>query len=257
MKGIPTHARQAIPRRRGWGPVRAAACALVWALLAGALPARAAAPSFADLLDGMQARLAGIVDYQCRLETWSAKGEEEQAVVLAYAYRRPANVRMEVLEGPYAGSLLLYDGENDPGRVRVLAGNPLMAFLQRMLYGEYFAVDHRWVVDRRGGGIHESHWPHFVAAHRAFLKTGRSRYLGEAIVDGRTAHRYRLTAGDAAPRPSFQREDVWVDAASYFPVRYRQYDASGRLVRRARVTGLRFNTGITRAWFRDFRPQAD
>jgi outer membrane lipoprotein-sorting protein len=205
----------------------------------------------------MQARLADTADYQCRLETWSTNGETSRRVVLAYAFRRPAKVRMEVLEGPYAGSLLIYDRERDPDRLRAVAGNPVLAFLQRMFHGESFAVDHPWVVDLRGGGIHESHWPHFVAERRAYLQAGRSTFRGETVVDGRKAYHYRLVADPGGGTPSFHKEDVWVDAASFFPVQYRQYDASGRLVRWARVTGLQFNTGIGLRWFHDFQPQAD
>jgi outer membrane lipoprotein-sorting protein len=228
--------------------------ALVWTAAGGA---EAGAPGFADILSAMEARLADTVDYQCRLETWSSNGEQVQEVVVAYAYRRPARIRMEVLEGPYAGSLLLYDRERDPHRVRVLAGNPVLAFLQRMLYGEFFAVDHRWVVDRRGGGIHQSHWPHFIAEHRHYLVAGRSRYLGEAMLDGRKTYGYRLVAASPVSPRAIQREDVWVDAVSFFPVQYRQYDASGKLLRRARISELRFNTGIDPAWFREFHPSAE
>lgn len=230
---------------------------LLGLLWAPALPAGADPLPFTAVLTAMQARLADTVDYQCRLETWSTNGDSSRRVVLAYAFRRPAKVRMEVLEGPYAGALLIYDRERDPDQVRALAGNPLMAFLQRMLYGEYFAVDHKWVVDLRGGGIHESHWPHFVAERRKDLQAGHSRFLGEALVDGRKAYHYRLVADSQSGAPTFHMEDVWVDAVSFFPVQYRQYDASGRLVRWARVTGLQFNTGIGLGWFRDFQPPAD
>jgi outer membrane lipoprotein-sorting protein len=209
---------------------------------------------FASVVAGMQVNLAETVDYQCRLETWSSDGGQEQLVILAYAFRRPDKIRMEVLEGPYEGSLLIYNREIDPNRVRVRAGHPLMAFLQRLVYGEYFALNHQWVVDKRGNGIHESHWPYYAAQRRKYVASGRSRFIGAAVIDGRPAYHFRLEADGAETRWGFHREDVWVDAASYFPVQLHQYDASGRLVRRARATALRFNTGIDLNWFRDFEP---
>jgi outer membrane lipoprotein-sorting protein len=230
---------------------------LTWILLLWTAPAGAGGPSFAAILAGMQDRWSATVDYQCRFETQSSNGEQSRDVVLAYFYRRPAQIRMEVLEGPYAGSLLLYNQEIDPQKVRVLAGNPLVAFLQRMLYGEFFAVDHKWVVDLRGNGIHESDWAYFIAAHQKYLNMGTSRFLGEEVFNGRITYRYLLKSDLPDASMSIKEEEVWVDAQSFFPVQYFQYDASGRLVRKALVTELKFNTGIEANLFVDFHPEDD
>ena len=177
-------------------------------LLLQAVPAAAEPPRFAVVLAGMKAKLAAISDYQCRFETQSTNGAQTRNVVLAYYYRQPAQIRMEVLEGPYPGSLLIYNGETDAGRVRVLAGNRLVAFLQRMLYGEYFAVDHEWVVDLRGNGIHESGWPHFIRTHEAYLSMGTSRFVREEILDGRVAHATTATATAAPTRRTLHGNDA-------------------------------------------------
>lgn len=242
------------PRERGVVVVLVGGLILV--LLTAAM-ARAEPPSFMAVLNGMQARLAGTVDYQCRLATWSTNGNQEQAVVLAYAFHMPNKIRMEVIEGPYAGSLLIYNQDADPLRVRVRAGNPIMAFLQRLMYGEYFTVDHQWVVDRRGNGVHESHWPRYVTEHLKYLSSGRSRFLGYALIDGRRTYRFRLEVDAAETQGGFHREDFWVDATTYFPLQLHQYDASGRLVRKTRATGLTLNSGIGLDWFRDFEPSGD
>jgi outer membrane lipoprotein-sorting protein len=233
---------------------------LGWLLAASILfrgvAAQADPPSFAAVLDRMQARWAATMDYQCRFETQSSRGEAIRDVVLAYYYRRPAQIRMEVLEGPYAGSLLIYNRAVAPRQVRVLAGNALVAFLQRMLYGEFFAVDHEWVVDLRGNGIHESDWAHFITEHRKYVRDGTSRLLGEEALDGRRTYRYRLVSKSPATASSITEEQVWVDAESYFPVQYFQYDAAGQLVRKARVSDLKFNTGIDAHLFVDFHPES-
>ena len=226
-------------------------------LLLQAVPAAAEPPRFAVVLAGMKAKLAATSDYQCRFETQSTNGDQTRDVVLAYYYRQPAQIRMEVLEGPYPGSLLIYNGETDAGRVRVLAGNRLVAFLQRMLYGEFFAVDHEWVVDLRGNGIHESDWPHFIRSHEAYLSMGTSRFVREEILDGRVAYVYRLVSDAPEKTMAVKSEDLWVDAETFFPVRYFQYDDTGRLIRRAIVTELRFNTGISERLFSEFYPDKD
>jgi outer membrane lipoprotein-sorting protein len=226
-------------------------------LLCHAAPAVSEPPSFAVVLAGMKEKMAATIDYQCRFETQSSNGDETRDVVLNYFYRRPARIRMEVLEGPYSGSLLIYNGEMDAGKVRVLAGNRLVAFLQRMIYGEYFAVDHEWVVDLRGNGIHESDWPHFIRSHEAYLSMGTSRFVREEILDGRVAYVYRLVSDAPEKTMAVKSEDLWVDAETFFPVRYFQYDDTGRLIRRAIVTELRFNTGISERLFSEFYPDKD
>ena len=226
-------------------------------LLCHAVPATAEPPSFAAILAGMKDRLATTIDYQCRFETQSSNGDETRNVVLNYYYRRPARIRMEVLEGPYPGSLLIYNGETDAGKVRVLAGNRLVAFLQRMIYGEYFAVDHEWVVDLRGNGIHESDWPHFIRTHEAYLSLGTSQFVREEILDGRSSYVFRLVSDAPDKTMAVKSEDLWVDAETFFPVRYFQYDDSGRLIRKANVRELRFNAGISERLFMEFYPDKD
>jgi len=217
-----------------------------------AVPAKGQPPGFASVLAGMQKQVAATTDYQCRFETQSSDGHQSRDVILAYYYRRPAKIRMEVLEGPYSGSLLIYNRAIDPQRVRVLAGNPLVAFLQRMLYGEFFAVDHEWVVDLRGSGIHESDWPHFIAEHEKYLQMGTSLFLGEEMLNGKKTYRYRLISDFPEKTMSIKEEDVWVDADTYFPVKYFQYDAAGLLIRKAVTTELRFNAGLSERLFLEF-----
>lgn len=228
------------------------------ALLTFALPAAGQPPPpFDAVIGAMQAREKATIDYRCRLETRSSKGDQSRREVLAYFYRRPSKIRMEVLEGPYSGSLLIYNPETDPLRVRVRAGNPLMAFLQRMLYGEFFSVTHRWVVDLRGNGIHESDWAHFIKMYEKFLHAGTSRYMREEMFAGRKTYVYKLFSRDPSKTMAIKEAEVWVDAASYFPVRNFQYDAAGRMIRSAVFTALRFNTGIDMRLFREFRQDAD
>lgn len=235
----------------------AALCLLGGILLCHDVPAAAESRSFASILAGMKEKMAATNDYQCRFETQSTNGDETRDVVLNYFYRRPARIRMEVLEGPYSGSLLIYDGEQEAGQVRVLAGNRLVAFLQRMIYGEYFAVDHKWVVDLRGNGIHESHWPHFIRTHEAYLSMGTSRFVRQEVLGGRLSYVFQLVSDVPEKTMAVKSEDLWVDAETFFPVQYFQYDESGRLIRKAIVTGLRINAGISEGLFTEFHPDTD
>lgn len=234
-----------------------AAGLLAGMLLFHAIRAAAQPPHFEEVLAGMKAKIAATDDYRCRLETQSSNGDETRDVVLNYFYRRPSKIRMEVIGGPYSGSLLIYDGEREVDKVRVLAGNSLVAFFQRMLYGEYFAVDHEWVVDLRGNGIHESHWPYFIRTHEAYLSKGSSRFVREETLAGRRTYMYQLISDTPEKTMAVRREDLWVDAKSFFPVQYFQYDAAGRLIRKAIVSELSFNAGVSERLFTEFYPDGD
>ena len=232
-----------------------AAGLLAGMLLFHAIRAAAQPPHFEEVLAGMKAKIAATDDYRCRLETQSSNGDETRDVVLNYFYRRPSKIRMEVIEGPYSGSLLIYDGEKEAEKVRVLAGNSLVAFFQRMLYGEYFAVDHEWVVDLRGNGIHESHWPHFIRTHEAYLSIGSSRFVREETLQGRRTYMYQLVSYTPEKTMGIKKEDLWVDAESFFPVQYFQYDDNDRLIRKAVVKALLFNAGFSDRLFTEFHPE--
>ena len=234
------------------------ACLLSCVLLFPAAPAAGGTPpNFASVLAGMKAKMAAIKDYQCRFETQSSNGDQTRDVVLAYFYQRPERIRMEVMEGPYSGSLLIYNAEMDAGKVRVLAGNRLLAILQRMIYGEYFAVDHKWVVDLRGNGIHESGWPYFIRTHEAYLGNGTCRFVREEVLEDRLTYVFQLVSHSPEKTMSVKAEDLWVDAESLFPIKYFQYDSADRLIRKAIITKLRFNTGISERLFTEFYPGVD
>ena len=226
-------------------------------LLGASVSASSQPPTFASVLAGMRTTLAATTDYRCRLHTWSSNGDESRAVVLTYFYRHEAKIRMEVLEGPYRESLLIYNREIDPDRVRVIAGNRFVAFLQRMLYGEFFAVDHEWVVDLRGNGIHESDWAHFISEHERYLNMGTSQFVREERLNGRKAYLFKLISHQPEKSMRIKQEDVWVDAEWFFPMKYLQYDSKGDLIRETVVTDLAFNTGIDERLFIEFHPEIE
>jgi outer membrane lipoprotein-sorting protein len=211
--------------------------------------------SFVSILNKMRNRLEQTTDYQCRFRTYSTDGTKSREVLLAYYYRNPHQIRMEVLEGPYPGSILIYNRRIQPEQVRVIAGNRFTAFLQRMIYGEFFPLTDKWVLDLRGNGIHESDWLNFINEHERYLKFGSSRFIGEERLNGRKSYRFRLVSNHPEKTLSIKKEDVWVDAESYFPVQFIQYDPQGALARKTTITELRFNTGLDERLFVEFHPE--
>jgi outer membrane lipoprotein-sorting protein len=225
-------------------------CTLALLLLAG--PAYGQTPSFASILKKMHARFEQITDYQCRFRTFSTNGTQSREVLLAYYYRTPGQIRMEVLEGPNPGAILIYNRRVQPEQVRVIAGNKLMAFMQRMFYGEFFPLTNKWVVDLRGNGIHESDWRNFIIEHEKYLHLGTSRFVDVEMLNGYQTYLFKLISNNPDATMSIKEEDVWVDVENYFPVQFFQYDSQGQLARKTTITELQFNTGLSERLFLEF-----
>jgi outer membrane lipoprotein-sorting protein len=221
-----------------------------------ATPVYSQSPDFVSILEKMRKQITHVIDYQCRFRTFSTDGTKSREVLLAYYYRNPSQIRMEVLEGPNPGSILIYNRQVQPEQVRVIAGNKFTAFVQRMFYGEFFALTNKWVLDLRGNGIHESDWLNFIDEHEKYLKIGSSRFIGEETLNGRKTYLFKLVSNNPDETMSIKEEDVWVDAQTYFPVQFFQYDTDGRLARRATITELQFNTGLDARLFVEFHPKA-
>jgi outer membrane lipoprotein-sorting protein len=235
------------------------AIALVFAtfLIVFVAPAYSRSPEFVSILGEMRNQIANVTDYQCRFRTFSTNGTASREVLLAYYYRNPSQIRMEVLEGPNPGSILIYNRRVKPEQVRVIAGNKFTAFMQRMFFGEFFALTNKWVLDLRGNGIHESDWTNFVDEHEKYLKIGSSRYIGEETLNGRKTYLFELVSNNPAETMSIKKEDVWVDARNYFPVQFFQYDAQGHIARKTTITELQFNTGLDERLFIEFHPKLE
>jgi outer membrane lipoprotein-sorting protein len=246
---------QKCPGRRVGAGLIVAVLTCVFCLTTFAAPVWGQSTNFASILKKMRNRLEQTADYQCRFRTFSTDGTKSREVLLAYYYRNPYQIRMEVLEGPHPGSILIYNRQLRPEQVRVIAGNKFTAFVQRMVYGEFFPLTNKWVLDLRGNGIHESDWLNFINEHEKYLKLGSSRFMGEALLNGRRTYLFKLVSLDPEETMSIKEEDVWVDARTYFPVQFIQYDVRGRLARKTTITELQFNTGLDERLFVEFHPK--
>ncbi len=163
-------------------------------------------------------------------------------------------IRMEILTGIYPGTIMLYNPEVVKDKVKVRVGNPALAVLQKIFFGEYFEL-HR-MVDLRGNGVHESDWGSFIDEHQKFLHLIKSKFIGEEKMNGKTTFFYRLVSDNPAKTMSIKIEDVWIDKRTYFPVKYVHYDTLGRVIRRSAYNTLEFNAGLQADIFNDFKPDS-
>jgi hypothetical protein len=146
---------------------------------------------------------------------------------------------------------MLYNPEVIRDKVRVRVGNPALLVLQKIFFGEYFEP-HK-LVDLQGKGVHESDWGSFIGDHLKLLHLGKSKFIGEEEVNGKTTLFYRLHSVDPAKTMSIKIEEVWIEKKTYFPIKYIHYDASGQVIRRSVFNNLVFNTDLQVDIFKKFK----
>lgn len=191
----------------------------------------------------MKSKFDSIKDYSCIFESFSGNGEKSANVNFRYYYTKPGLVRMEILDGKYSGTILLYKDNS----VRVKPG---IFFLG--LFSFTYPPDHRYVCDYRGNGLHNSDWGYFIKEHIKLISLTESSLKGEETMNGRKVLMYELLSKDPSKSRSVAKEQIWIDKEQNLLIRYRQYNASGSLIQAGNYKDIKINTGISSTVFTDF-----
>lgn len=206
---------------------------------------------FEEMLSLMKARFASIDGYQCVYDSYSALGEKELELIFSYQFKKPKKIRMEIIAGAYSKTVLIYDPERKKDQVRVRAGNEVIAYLQKLLYGEYLNVDDDWVTDMRGNGIHQSDWSWFIEQHMQFVHFTKTESVRKVDLNGRPALYYILVSDAPEKTLDIAKEEIWVDCRTAFPVKLIQYDSFGRMTRRSFYNDIRLDVKLPNKLFMD------
>jgi hypothetical protein len=193
-------------------------------------------------------------DYRCLFDSYTAGDKDSRHIVFGYYFKKPQMVRMEVIEGKYPDTIILYNPKHLQDKVKLRAGNPAVAILQRLLYGETFDLSHEWVSDLRGNGVHESDWSYFIREHRSVLHLGQSRFIAEEALNGKPALHFSLVSDFPERTAAVKQEELWVDKETSFPVRFIQYDRSGKIIRRSGFRNVEFDLNLNAKIFTDLQP---
>jgi outer membrane lipoprotein-sorting protein len=207
---------------------------------------------FNALLDSMQARFNSLQGYQCIYESYTANEDKSQTLVFRYYFKKPAQVRMEILEGSYPGTIMIYNPEISRDSVKVKAGGQTINLLKNIVYGEFFPVQDKKVIDLRGNTVSESDWGCFIHEHINFRTLGQGIYMGDQQINGYNTHYYLVYSDHPEITNSVKKEEIWVDTETLFPVRYIHYDRAGKILRRSEYRNLLINPALDAAMFREF-----
>lgn len=191
----------------------------------------------------LKSKFDSIKDYNCLFESFSSNEEKSEAVTFRYFYKKPKSVRMEIIEGSYSGTILLYEGKN----VRVKPGVFLIGW-----FTFNYSPDHKYVCDYRGNGLHNSDWGYFIQEHINLLELTTAKLTGEETLDGRKVLVYELLSKDPSKSRDIAKEKIWIDKDQNLLIRYRQYDSSGRLIQSGYYKDIKIDSGINNSVFTNF-----
>lgn len=208
--------------------------------------------SLTEVMKTMKQKADAMKDYKCVYESFTSDGKKTMAFIFAYHFMKPKKIRLRVLSEKYSGTIMIYNPSKVSDKIRVKAGNPALAFLQNLFYGEYFDLDDKMILDVRRFGMHESDWPHFIGEHMKYLIHGEGGFVREETIGDTPTRLYLLTSKDPEKTLGVKKEELWICKETGFPVKFIQYDKSGTVIRRSHFRDLEIDTGLEAKLFEDF-----
>ncbi|KPJ78372.1 MAG: hypothetical protein AMJ54_03925 [Deltaproteobacteria bacterium SG8_13] len=224
--------------------------AVVWAAVA--VPATALADFYSKTLPLMQAKFESIRDYRCLYNAYSAANGKSAAISFHYYFLKPKQIRMETVTGRYPGTVLLYNPQQKPDQVKVRVGNPVIAVMQKAIYGDYFHHRDKKVTDMGGFGVLESDWGWFIDIHREMARFGRTEVEKEVVYEGKPALYYQLLSTNPEKTLSVAKEELWIDKETYAPMKFIEYDRSGTVIRKVEYKDMVVDVGLKGELFTHF-----
>ena len=215
-------------------------------------PTIAGADFYSSTLPLMQAKFESIQDYRCLYNAYSAANGKSTDISFQYFFLKPKQIRMETVTGKYPGTILLYNSQNRPDQVKVRVGNPVMAVMQKAIYGDYFHYRDKKVTDMGGFGVLESDWGWFIDIHREMAPFGRTDVTKEVLFEGKPALYYELLSTHPEKTLSVAREELWIDKATYAPMKFIEYDRYGTVIRKVEYKDMALDVGLKREIFTHF-----
>lgn len=220
-------------------------------------PAISQADFFTETLVLMKKRFESVNDYHCIYKAYSANDEHSVEVTFRYYYKKPKMIRMETITGKYPGTIMLYDEQVKPDKVKVRVGNPFIAIMQKAIYGDYFKIHDPKVTDLGGFGVLESDWGWLIDIHEKMAAYGTTRVEKEVLIDGKPVLYYVLISANPEKTLSVAKEELWVDKETYSPVKFIDYDISGKVIRKSVFGNMVINDQLKAEFFTQFDAKHD
>ncbi len=164
---------------------------------------------------------AGIAGYNATVTTFERKGAQVQQMVFDYNFRKPSNATVRIIQGPNAGTTIVWEGGTT---VTAHRGSGLIALFKRK-----FSLHDPLATTIRGSSIDQLSFG-AILAHAQQTLGGISQSRGEEI-DGVATDAVTLIPTTSASNTGLTLEVVEISKTTHFPMRALGY-VGRTLVRR-------------------------
>lgn len=174
----------------------------------------------------------GITSYSVTLRSESRVGSE----ALRYYYKRPGVIRMEFIK-PHKGATLVYNPKD--GKVRVRPFESIKFFVLT------FDPDNRTVKSSRGHRVDQSDIGTLLKTIEELRSHGEVEHTGNEKVGEREAIVLNIKGeGDYTVEGDIHRYLLWLDQASYLPLKVEAYGLKGDLLERVWMEDLKVDVNF-------------
>ena len=205
-------------------------------ILAAALTSASSIGAHPDPLYSAIEHFRTVDSYRVTIRSIHFNGEEH----IRYYYKKPGFVRMEFIR-PHAGAVMIYNPNTKrvrlwpfgAGNFPALSLSPENAIIQSL---SGMRVDHSDV-----GTLFEN--------IRALREQGNTEILGEETTGGRTVLHLIVTGAEGFAVADVHSSELWLDAASLFPVKVISRDIHDAIIETVLMEALEINEKLPEALF--------
>ena len=95
----------------------------------------------------------------------------------------------------------------------------------------------------------ESDWGWFIEIHREMARFGRTEAKKDVIFEGQPALYYLLVSANPEKTLQVAREELWIDKATYAPLKFTEYDRHGTVIREVEYKNMAVDVGLEESLF--------
>ena len=196
------------------------------------------APSPESLLNDLKTKWTSIQDYKCKMRSRNRLGDQKDEKKLAFSFKRPHQVRAEVLEGDKRGSVLTRDAA---GLIRGKKGGVLG------LVPITLSEDDEKVTNLRGRKFYLADWGSVI---KEFFDWAKKGWKLSMLPDDKSlgSDCYVLQAEGKDSKNPVTRDVIFIDKASSLILCRKQYEGE-TLVNEVVWLDIQLNAGLDDSLF--------
>ncbi len=202
---------------------------------AAAQPASQPAATFPAPLAEAIAHYQTVGGYSVTIDSFYGAGED----VIRYFYKRPGWVRMEFIK-PHAGALLVYNPKTDRVRLWPFGRNHFELGL---------SPRNPLIRSPRGQYVNHSDVGALFANTLLLQEKGSTDVLGTELLNGHTVLHLVTTGGPGIAVDGVHRIEMWLDTATWFPLKIISSDTLGAMIETVTMDGLQVDPPMPDALF--------